>query len=669
MVKQSIRSRAIAGAKLLVMVALVLAAVAPSAAGEQASNPLSPAAGTLSTGAYDTCAVLADGSLRCWGLGNVGQLGYGNTANVGDLNTPATVGPVNLGGHHVKAVAVGGYHTCAIVDDGTVRCWGFPGNGRLGYGNTTQVLDPSTVSAVNLGTDPGTGQPYTATGITAGSDNTCVILDTGAIECWGFGGAGENGGALGYNNQIDLGGTPTTTPDQNGTVNLGTNSATGQPYTATAISTSGGHTCAVLSDQSVKCWGAATDGQLGYGDATVNYGETPTATVSSAPLVSLGAGAVAITTATDLPTTTGFSGDAGHTCAILLGGNVECWGDNDDGQLGYDNVPTQVGALSGLLPSNQGPVDLGTGRTATAISAGGSDTCAILDDGSVRCWGMATYGRLGYPTLTSSSSQPDIPAPLTAPVDLGAGRKAIAIAAGGEHTCALLDNQTIRCWGYGGYGQLGYCSGANVGETNTPGSVGPVNLQPGDGGTTCPPAGTTPPPGGGTPPPGGTTAPPPSKKPDAGIGAQRVRAKAFRACTSRARHRPKRRRASALAKCVRRYGRTPGRVIHVRARALSRTAIKLSFIAPGSDGRRPPAATSYLIAQTKAPIHGARAFLAAPVLCSGRCRFAVTTVGTTLQLTITHLRPGTAYYYTVAARDNVTGRLGPRTASVRGQTR
>ena len=651
--QQVTRWRAIATAGLLVVVVVAAAAVASGAAAEQASDPLSPAAGMLSAGAYDTCAVLRDGSLRCWGLGSSGQLGYDATNNVGDLNTPASVAPVNLGGHTVKAVATGSYHTCAILDDGSVRCWGFAGNGRLGYGDTNPVLDPSKAAAVDLG--PG----RKAVAITAGSDDTCVILDTGRVECWGFGGNGENGGALGYGNENDLGGTPATTPGQVGTVDLGPG------LTAVAISTSGGHTCALLNDGGVKCWGAATDGQLGYGNTNVNVGETTAATVAATGEVSLGTGqtAVAITTSTDLPTTTGFQGDAGHTCAILGNGNVECWGDNDDGQLGYGNL-TQVGGRATLLPANAGPVNLGPGRTAKAITAGGSDTCAILDDGSVKCWGLATHGRLGYPTLDSSGSQADLISPAAAPVDLGAGRAAIAIAAGGQHTCALLDDDTIRCWGHGAYGQLGYCSEANVGETNTPGSTGPVNLQTGDGGTKCPAgSGTTTTPGGATTP--GATGKMSGTGSQRALRAQRLRAKAFSGCRRRAERRPRAQRASARALCVRRYGRTPGRVGHLTARVLSSTRIILSFTAPGTDGHRPPAASSYLIAQTTTPIHTPRAFLAAPMLCSSRCRFAITTVGTVLTLTITHLSPGTIYYYTVAARDNVTGSPGPRTAATR----
>jgi hypothetical protein len=119
---------------------------------------------------------------------------------------------------------------------------------------------------------------------------------------------------------------------------------------------------------------------------------------------------------------------------------------------------------------------------------------------------------------------------------------------------------------------------------------------------------------------------------------------------------------------VRSLGRIPGRVDHLTVHVLSGTRIVLSFTAVGTNGRSPPAARSYLIAQAASPIDSVRAFRAAPRLCAGHCRFAVLRVGTTLKLTITHLRPGTTYYYAVAARDNVSGRLGPRSAAIRVRT-
>ena len=129
-----------------------------------------------------------------------------------------------------------------------------------------------------------------------------------------------------------------------------------------------------------------------------------------------------------------------HTCAILDNGDVSCWGDGSDGQLG--NGETSNKGTPTLTSS------LGTGRTAVALSSGYTHTCAILDNGSVSCWGRGYYGQLGNggtydkttPTLTSS---------------LGTGRTAVALSSGARHTCAILDNGDVSCWGRGYYGQLG----------------------------------------------------------------------------------------------------------------------------------------------------------------------------------------------------------------------
>lgn len=119
--------------------------------------------------------------------------------------------------------------------------------------------------------------------------------------------------------------------------------------------------------------------------------------------------------------------------------------------------------------------------------------------------------------------------------------------------------------------------------------------------------------------------------------------------------------------CLSRYGRTPGRIERLGARAVSISQVVLVFKAPGSDGSRPPAARSYLVKQSPRPIRGARGFAGAHTLCRGSCGFSVVTVSTKVTLTITDLQPHTTYYYAAAARDNVSGRLGPRspTAQIR----
>jgi alpha-tubulin suppressor-like RCC1 family protein len=583
--------------------------------------------------------LLNGGQVRCWGYGAEGELGYPSTVEIGATNTPASAGPVDLGpGRTATAIGVGAYHTCAILDNGNVLCWGYGRNGRLGYGNINNVGDTQTPAAagpVNLG--PG----RTATAISAGFAHTCAILDDGSVRCWGFGYYGE----LGYGSTSTVG--DIKTPDTAGPVDLG-------GHTATAISAGGEHTCAILDGGSVRCWGLGTSGQLGYGN-TSDVGDTPTSLPGSAGAVDLGPGRTAVAIS---------AGDA-HTCAILDNGGVLCWGYGGDGRLGYGNT-NNVGDTQ--TPGSVGPVDLGPGRTAKAISAGSRDTCAILDNGSVLCWGYGGDGRLGYGN-TNNVGDTQTPGSV-GPVDLGPGRTATAISAGSRHTCAILDNGSVLCWGYGGNGRLGYCNESNVGDAQTPGSAGPVNLEPDDGGVSCVVTGVAP--GGdasqtptGAPAPAGGY---PSASDASALARQARRARGFKRCLRRASRQPKRERASARRRCRARYGTTPGRVIDVRAGASSPRRIALTFIAPGADGQQPPAARAYLVKQSLRPIRSENDLARARELCRGRCTFSVIHVSSRIALTIAGLRPHTRYYYVVAARDNVTGRLGPPSQVVTART-
>ncbi len=613
--------------------AAAMAVAAPAGMAIAAPASASGAASGIAAGKYHSCAILTDGSVRCWGYGGDGALGYGNPSNIGDDETPASAGPVPLGpGRTAKAIAAGSYHTCAILDDGSVRCWGFGGNGRLGYDSTAGVgaaQTPDSAGPVDLG--PG----HTAVAIAAGGTHTCAILDDGSVRCWGFGFDGQ----LGYGNTFSVGdGRPNRTgaPDQSvasaGPVDLA-------GHRATAIVAGDSHTCAILDDGSVRCWGLGIDGQLGYAN-TRNVGDTQTP--GSVGPVDLGPGRTAVAIAAG-----GF-----HTCAILDDGTVRCWGYGAQGQLGYGDTST-VG--DNETPASAGPVDLGPGRSARAISAGSEHTCAVLDDGSVRCWGLGLYGQLGYAATANVGDTPTRLPGAIGPVDLGPGRAAQAISAGALHTCALLDNAAVRCWGNGTYGRLGYCSESNLGGDEAPATSGPVSLAPGDGGTQCP------------------VAAPAHHPPDA-FARQALRTRALRACLAAAARRPERGRSGARtrrrarAACRTRYGRTPGRVRTLRARASSRRAIVLSFSATGTDGTNAPAARGYLIRQSRRPIRRGSDFQHAQALCGGECRFAVSAVGTRIRLAVTHLRPHRTYYFALAARDNVSGRLGPRSASAAART-
>jgi hypothetical protein len=665
------------GAVAAVLVTLAIAAIlVPGSAPAGQSSPAGPVVEQIATGVYHSCAVLPNQALRCWGFNGNGQLGYGNTDTVGETDTPGSVGPVDLGGHTVTALTAGAYHTCAILDDGSVRCWGYGYDGELGYGNQNNLgyssdTTPGSIPPVNLG--PG----LTATAISAGGlaggitggRHTCVILNTAGVECWGDNTDGE----LGYPSGVTTVGTsPGNSPAAEGSVNLGSG------HTAKAIAAGGQHTCAILDDNTVKCWGSGAYGQLGYG-ASVSGSVFSPSTVGT---VDLGAGRTAVAIA---------AGDY-YTCAILDTGGVECWGQGDFGQLGYGNTNT-VGSTN--TPGSVGTVDLGLGHKAVAISAGADHTCAVLDDGSVLCWGSGANGQLGYGN-TNSVGATDTPASV-GPVNLGAGRTATAISVGNSDTCARLDDGSVQCWGLGISGVLGHCSDENVGDTNTPGSVPLVDI--GYGGAQCavPPAMTPPPATGTTTTPTSTTPVAPTKPGPsafaAGLRAQRLRAKEFRACLTlvatrerTARERALRRyRASptraqlllkiarsantADARCMHRFGREPGHVTTLSAAPGAGRRIVLTFKAVGSDGSSPPAARSYLIAQSGRPIRTARDFEHAAELCRGRCTFAVTQLNTPIMLNVTNLQPHTTYYYAIAARDNVSGRTGPRSATAQATTK
>ena len=138
------------------------------------------------------------------------------------------------------------------------------------------------------------------------------------------------------------------------------------------------------------------------------------------------------------------SAGSGHTCAILDNGDLKCWGRDDYGQLGDGGTNTNTNAPSSTA------INLGTGRTAVAVSVGGYHTCATLDNGDLKCWGLDSKGQLGDGGTNTGTN-----APSSTAIDLGTGRTAVAVAGGTLHTCAILDNGDLKCWGFDNNGQLG----------------------------------------------------------------------------------------------------------------------------------------------------------------------------------------------------------------------
>ena len=193
----------------------------------------------------------------------------------------------------------------------------------------------------------------------------------------------------------------------------------------------------------MKCWGRNDHGQLGQGD-TVSRGFEVGTMGDDLPPVDLGTGRTAIAVAAGIA----------HTCALLDDHTVKCWGFGLSGQLGQGDTADR-GDSPGELGDNLAAIDLGTGRTATAIASGGYHNCAILDDASVKCWGYDNFGELGLGYFEITGDEVGEMGDNLPAVDLGTGRTATAIAAGLAHTCAILDDGTAKCWGANTNGQLG----------------------------------------------------------------------------------------------------------------------------------------------------------------------------------------------------------------------
>ena len=280
--------------------------------------------------------------------------------------------------------------------------------------------------------------------IATGHHHVCALIDQGAVKCWGRNSSGE----LGLGDTNHRGDTSTEMGDNLPTVELGVGRS------AKAVVAGASHTCALLDNNGVKCWGFNGEGQLGLGNTNWR-GISASQMGDALPEVDLGTNrsAAALVAGSD------------HTCALLDNGTVKCWGGNSEGELGLADVNNRGDAAS-EMGDNLPTVNLGTGRTAKALSAGGRHTCALLDNGVTKCWGRNADGELGVgSTGNRGGAAGDMGDNLPA-LDLGSGRSAKALASGGTHTCALLDDGAVKCWGRNAEGELGLGETMHRGTTS-----------------------------------------------------------------------------------------------------------------------------------------------------------------------------------------------------------
>ncbi|MFY9489080.1 MAG: hypothetical protein WAP35_10370 [Solirubrobacterales bacterium] len=401
---------------------------------------------SVSAGGYHTCAVTDTGGAKCWGRGAEGQIGNGSYANQA---TPTDVPGFSS---DVGSIAAGLRHTCLYTaGTGDVYCWGRGSEGQLGDGLGTSSNVPTLISTVAAKTVDGS--------ISAGIAHTCLLGQNESLWCWGAGSYGQlgNGSVSNTNSPVAVTGFPAGS--------------------ARSVSAGGYHSCAIDVDDSVSCWGYRHYGQLGSGSLTDQLVPVGVAGLTAGPgQISLGDSHTCATTTDDTAKCWGLnsSGQLGngggsmqtvpvtvnglisstasigaggkHSCAVTLAGGAECWGYGVNGQLGNGGVSNAMFAT---------PVS-GLASGVDSIDGGDFHTCALTTAGGVKCWGSGTVGSLGTGSNTSATTPADVS---------GLASGATKLSVGGRHTCALTTAGGVKCWGYNAFGQLG---NGTTNNSNTP---------------------------------------------------------------------------------------------------------------------------------------------------------------------------------------------------------
>lgn len=308
----------------------------------------------------------------------------------------------------IKKISAGWYHVCVLKSDGSIKCRGANTSGQLGDGTYEDTPEKGVTNPVS-----GIGD---AMDVSSGGSHTCAVLSNGNVKCWGWNAFGQLG------NGPNIGPGPETCSDKLNRVTYCSKTPILVDGVNDAVAVDAGeeHTCALIKDGTIKCWGDNSSGQLGNGKNSSKYS----------------AGAVSVL---DVENAVGVSAGAQHTCALLSNGNIKCWGYNRDFILGD-------GTDKKDLPYSATPIPVKNINNATSISAGAFYSCALISDGSIKCWGSDMGGQLGNATYTRPERLICL-ACSQFPVEVEGIKDALAIAAGSNHSCALLKNGDVKCWG------------------------------------------------------------------------------------------------------------------------------------------------------------------------------------------------------------------------------
>ncbi len=344
-----------------------------------------PYAASVSTRQEHSCAIHGDGTASCWGANDKWQLGTGDAK---EHSIPTKVVAVT----GAQKVLAGGWHNCARMKTGHVRCWGWNKYGQLGNGLTKS----SKVGVQVTGLD-------NVVHLAVGFSHNCAVKKDGQLVCWGY----NNNGQLGTGKTSYVSPTPLPVLVK----------GIGKSKTVWAGDS---HTCAVGTDDLLRCWGKNNGGQVGTGKKA----EYPFSHVT--PVVPKGLGKVKLVQ---------LGGE--HSCVVTMAGKTLCFGINTYGQIGNG---TKELALQ--------PVPVKNLAEITSLSAGIFHNCAILKNKSPVCWGFNGTGQLG-------NGFKGVDADALVPVAVKEIGPVVEVAAGKNHSCARKIDGDVMCWGSNTYGELG----------------------------------------------------------------------------------------------------------------------------------------------------------------------------------------------------------------------
>lgn len=343
----------------------------------------------ISSGPYFSCATNLKKEIKCWGSSLNGATG----------TDPSGVDKVNYFESYsgqVRKVVNSQTHACVLANDSKLTCHGNNISGQLGNGTSDSTFKP--VSPLGFASD--------ISWVGVNSNRTCAINRTGDLKCWGSG----------YSK------TPEAAFSQLGPI--------------VSVAMGSGHSCLQDANFSAQCWGFNLKGQLGLASIPVPS--------TSAPFIvdGLTSGVIQVAVGSE------------HSCVLLAGGAVKCWGGNSRGQLG-----------NGTTEDQKSPVEVtGLQSGVTAIALGNEHSCALMSGGGIKCWGNNSLGQLGDGTTENRSVPTDV---------VGLSAAIEHFSAGPQFTCALDKDSNAWCWGENGiFNRLGNGTGT---DSNVPVRVSNFN--------------------------------------------------------------------------------------------------------------------------------------------------------------------------------------------------